>query len=182
MHAHCGYALLWSVRILSLTPLPPHPFFNSFQYTSLCLLPSHFMICDTTLILFSFPFFPKFHRVVPLLQTCSTTEFVYDYACFCVYVYLWIYLQCIRENMHLLCFWSWLTSLNMMTSNCIHLPSNPMSFIIPCGWVIPPLYFMIHSSVIGNLDCSRAWLLWIVLWWTSVNRCLYWILFYIVLG
>jgi hypothetical protein len=32
--------------------------------------------------------FPEFHRVVPLLQTCSTTEFVFDHACFCVYVYL----------------------------------------------------------------------------------------------
>jgi hypothetical protein len=45
-----------------------------------------------------FPSFPKFHRVVPLLQTCSTSEFVYDHACFCVNVYLWIYFPCMREN------------------------------------------------------------------------------------
>jgi hypothetical protein len=32
-----------------------------------------------------------------------------------------------RENMHLLCFWSWLTSLSMISSNCIPLPSNRMS-------------------------------------------------------
>jgi hypothetical protein len=36
----------------------------------------------------SFPSFPEFHRVVPLLQTRSTSEFVYVHVCFCVYVYL----------------------------------------------------------------------------------------------
>jgi hypothetical protein len=35
-----------------------------------------------------------------------------------------------RENMHLLCFWSWLTSLSMISYNCIHLPSNPMSLFL----------------------------------------------------
>jgi hypothetical protein len=83
----------------------------------------------------SFPSFPKFHRVAPLLKTCSTSMFVYDHAYFLVYVYLWIYLLCMRENMCLLCFWSWLTSLNMMSSNYIHLPSNPMSFTFkPCHY------------------------------------------------
>jgi hypothetical protein len=37
-------------------------------------------------LLFAFSSFPEFHRVNTLLQTCSTSEFVYD--CFCVYVYL----------------------------------------------------------------------------------------------
>jgi hypothetical protein len=32
--------------------------------------------------------FPEFHRVVPLLQTWSTYEFVYDHACLYVYAYL----------------------------------------------------------------------------------------------
>jgi hypothetical protein len=41
-----------------------------------------------SIILFSFPSFSKYHRVVPLLQTCSTYEFVYDNTCFYVYVYL----------------------------------------------------------------------------------------------
>jgi hypothetical protein len=81
-----------------------------------------------SIILFSFLSFPKFHRVFPPLQTCSTSEFVY-YACFCVYVYIWISHPCMRENMQFLCFWSWLTSLNMMSSNCIHLLSNHMSLI-----------------------------------------------------
>jgi hypothetical protein len=29
--------------------------------------------------------------------------------------------------MWLLCFWSWLTSLSMTSSNCFHVPSNHMS-------------------------------------------------------
>jgi hypothetical protein len=37
---------------------------------------------------FPFPLSPKFHRVVLLLQACSTSEFTYDHACFCVHVYL----------------------------------------------------------------------------------------------
>jgi hypothetical protein len=43
MYALCGYALLWSdqsLQILSPIPLPPTPFFNSFQYASLYPLPS----------------------------------------------------------------------------------------------------------------------------------------------
>jgi hypothetical protein len=36
----------------------------------------------SSIIFFSFPFFPEFHRVVPLLQICSISEFVYDHACF----------------------------------------------------------------------------------------------------
>jgi hypothetical protein len=60
------------------SPLPLYipPFFNNFQYTSLYPQTLHLMVCDITDALsFSFPFF--FPRVVlPLLQTCSTVEFV----------------------------------------------------------------------------------------------------------
>jgi hypothetical protein len=82
--------------------------------------------------LFYFPSFPKFHRVVPLLLTCSTFECVYDHSCVCVLVHL-LYLPCMRENMQPLSFWAWLTSLHMMSSNCIHLPSNYVT--ISYGWV-----------------------------------------------
>jgi hypothetical protein len=107
-----------------------------FQQFSLYILISSTFTCHVMqyywgcIILFSFPSFPMFHRVLPLLHTSSTSEFVYDHACFCVYVYLWIYLPRMRENMRLLCFWSWLTSLNKMSSNCIHLPSNHMSLFL----------------------------------------------------
>jgi hypothetical protein len=82
-----------------------------------------------SIIFFTFPSFPKFHRVVPLLQTCSTSEFVYDHIYFCVCLSL--DLSSTYERKHeFLCFWSWLTSLNIMSSSCIHLPSNPMSLFL----------------------------------------------------
>jgi hypothetical protein len=107
MYALCGCALLWSVQsllILSLTLSPPiPPFFNLFQYTFLYRLPSHLVVCDFTVALsFSFPFFLSPNSIE--LQTCYTTEFVYDHACFCVYVYLWICRPRMKENMYLLCF------------------------------------------------------------------------------
>jgi hypothetical protein len=40
-----------------------------------------------SIILFSFPSYPEFHRIVPLLQTWSTSEFVYDHASF-VYMFM----------------------------------------------------------------------------------------------
>jgi hypothetical protein len=43
-------------------------------------------ITDALSFVFSFPSIPEFHRVVPLLLTCSSYEFVYT--CFCIYVYL----------------------------------------------------------------------------------------------
>jgi hypothetical protein len=63
--------------------------FNTYPYILYLLILSYailLMLCHS-LFLSSFP---KFHRVVPLLQTCSTSEFVYDHVCFCIYVYLWI--------------------------------------------------------------------------------------------
>jgi hypothetical protein len=51
-----------------------------------------------SIILSSFPSFPEFHRVVPLLQTCSTYEFVYDNACLVYMFIFWIYLPHMREN------------------------------------------------------------------------------------
>jgi hypothetical protein len=74
----------------SFTSHPHPPFFNSFQCTSLYPLPLQILRFMLLLMLYhslSFSSFPEFHRAVPLLQTCSTSEFVYD-VCFCVYVYL----------------------------------------------------------------------------------------------
>jgi hypothetical protein len=47
---------------------------------------------------------PKCHIVVPPLETCSTYKCGYDHACFCVYVYLWIYFPHMRKNMQPLSF------------------------------------------------------------------------------
>jgi hypothetical protein len=94
--------------------------FNPFHYSPLPLYfppPIFQQLSEHTLISFTFPScvlqyywcsiilfflssFPEFHSVDSLLQTCSTSEFVYDCACFCVYMFIfWTYLPHMRENM-----------------------------------------------------------------------------------
>jgi hypothetical protein len=108
------FGLLNSVHYL------PLPHFSKFSIH--ILISSTFtdvMFCDIgDALLF---FFPEFHRVVILLQTCSAYKFIYDHACFCVHVYL---LDLSSQNMRPLSFWAWLTSPNMMSSNCMHLQST----------------------------------------------------------
>jgi hypothetical protein len=70
--------------------LPPPHFsiaFNTYPYI-LYLHRCYVLLCCWCFIIFSFSSFPKFYRVVPLIQTGSTYVFVYDRICFCVYVYL----------------------------------------------------------------------------------------------
>jgi hypothetical protein len=64
------------------TAFSAHPYF---LYLHRCYFLRYYRC---SVILFSFPSFPEFHRVAPLVQTCSTSKFVYNHACFCVYVYL----------------------------------------------------------------------------------------------
>jgi hypothetical protein len=91
----------WCIRTVSILyfgqfnsfpyPFPLTPIFQCYQYISLYPLPSqilYIMILLTLYHSFSCPSFPKFHSVVPLLQTYSTYMFVYDHVCFCVYSYL----------------------------------------------------------------------------------------------
>jgi hypothetical protein len=68
-----------------------HPFstaFNTYLYTLYLHRCSVLQYHWCSIIPFSFPSFPKFHRVVPLLQTCFTYEFLSDHVCFGIYVYL----------------------------------------------------------------------------------------------
>jgi hypothetical protein len=37
----------------------------------------------------SFPSFPEFQSVFPLLRICSTYTFVYDHVCFCICLSFW---------------------------------------------------------------------------------------------
>jgi hypothetical protein len=55
--------------------------------SSTCTDVMYFDAVDS-IILFSFPSFFGFHRVVPLLQTCFTCKFVHDHVCFCEYACL----------------------------------------------------------------------------------------------
>jgi hypothetical protein len=129
---------------------------SSLSHDGSCFLPQiiiaetgMFPYCWCSVILFSFP---KFCRVVLLFQTCSTSEFVCDHAFFCVYVYLWIYLPHMRENMWPLSFWAWLTSLSMMSSNC----KNSQSFLSMCDkWIsfgrLVLYVFQVRLSSLKNL-------------------------------
>jgi hypothetical protein len=123
--------LLWSVQalpLLSLTPLPPIPHCSTPFYTHAYILYLYrcyvlwFYWCS--IILFYFPSFPNFHRLVPLLQICSTYGFVYDHACFHIYVYLLALSSIWKKTCGLCLFVPGLLSLNMRSSNCTHLPSN----------------------------------------------------------
>jgi hypothetical protein len=95
MYPCCEIILLWSVQplpLLFLTPLPLTPHFLTpfiihpyILYLHRCYALQYYWC---SIILFSFLSVPKFHSLAPLLQTCSIYEFVYECACFYVYVYL----------------------------------------------------------------------------------------------
>jgi hypothetical protein len=119
---------------LSITPIPHFPQFSVHILISSTFTSYGMQNYWCSIVLFSSPSFPEFH-----CYKRSTYEFPYDHACFCVYVYLWIYVLCMRENMQLLSFWTWLSLLKMMSSNCIHLLSNHIvSFFLMAEKI--PLY------------------------------------------
>jgi hypothetical protein len=142
MYAHCAYALLWPIQtlpLLSLTPLPPIcSFHEHLVRKSPCVLYLHILwfpmlliICHCSLFLSLFLWVPLFLTSHSDVLRCFTSEFVHNHACFCVHVYLWICLPHMREDKNSLCFWAWLTSLNIISYDDIHLPSNHMkSFLM----------------------------------------------------
>jgi hypothetical protein len=140
MYPHCEYTLLWSIQPLPLlffALLPPTPPpFNSFQHIISSTFTDTVFYDIVNALPFSFPFPPSpssiewFHCYKHVLHLSLYMIMLV----FCVYVYLWIYCPCMKENMQPLSFWVWLTSLNMMSSNCISLPSNH-HIIIPYDWV-----------------------------------------------
>jgi hypothetical protein len=79
------------------SPLPlylPHPVYQQFSIYN--LISSNFtsygmQYYRCSIILFYFPSFLKFRRVVPLLQSCSTFEFIYNYVCLYIYIYIYIH-------------------------------------------------------------------------------------------
>jgi hypothetical protein len=147
MYAHCRCALLWPVQSLRTGPytLPPILIFQQLSICILIPLHSHLMLYNITdVLLFSFSF--------SLSPNSTVTKMFYNWVCiwsclFCIHIDLWNYLLCIRENMRLLCFWSWLISPNMMRSNCIHIPSYPMSSFLVAEWYSSIyIYKILHDS------------------------------------
>jgi hypothetical protein len=127
----CEYTSLWSIQplsLLSFIPSPPPSIIQQLSthiiISSTCTDGRHFHIVDYHSLFL--PSFPECHRVVPWLQTCSACKIVYYDVCFYVCVYLLDLLSTVRENVQPLSFWTWLTSPNMMSSDCIHLSSKHM--------------------------------------------------------
>jgi hypothetical protein len=119
-----------------------------------------FWYCRCSIILFSFPSSPKFHRVVSLLWKCFTHKFEYDH----VYVYMflfWICLPHMRENLWPLSFWTWFTSFNIF-SNCIASIYCQTTWFHSSLWLnkttLHKIYMYIclcmciYSSVVGHLN------------------------------
>jgi hypothetical protein len=112
---------------LPLTSYPP--FYNHFQYISL-YPPTPQMLWLTILLMLHHSLFLSF---LPQVLYYSSTITIYTFLYICLYtimlvfVYMFIFWICLphmRENMWPLSFWTWITSLRMMSSSCIHLPSN----------------------------------------------------------
>jgi hypothetical protein len=84
----CKCTLLWSIQLLPCSPLS----LASHLHYSTAFNPSTCTVMYFNIVMLCYSLFlsllPEFHRAVPLVQTCSTSEVVYDHVCFCVYVYL----------------------------------------------------------------------------------------------
>jgi hypothetical protein len=80
-----------------------------------------------------------------------------------VFVYkliFWIYFPHMREHIHPWSFWAWLTSLNMMSSDCIHLPSNYMvSFFLMAEWN-SIVYIHIFEKWIKSKEINFSIIVW----------------------
>jgi hypothetical protein len=97
-----SFCLFNSFHCFHLPRLPPNPWYTTaftthpyihYLHRFLCLM---YHLCS--IILFSFPSFPKFHSIVPLFQTYFVCEFMYDRDFF-VYVYLLDHFPDLRGNM-----------------------------------------------------------------------------------
>jgi hypothetical protein len=117
--------------------------------------------------------FSKSHSRVLLLQTCSTSEFVYDHVWFSVYVYL-LDLSSTYERKHVdLIFLNLqLHPFTFKTHGVIFflwLTKTPWIYMYIYGytcvytWIYTWIYiyigsiFLIHSSVVGHLVCFHGY-------------------------
>jgi hypothetical protein len=116
------------------------PLFNSFQYILRYPLPTQMQSVSTmTLFLSLLPWVPQ--------SNSTTTNMFYIQVCiwsclFGIYVYLLDLSFTYKRKHSAFVFLNWLTSLHMMSSNCIHLTFRPHAFILPYGWVKLHIYLM----------------------------------------
>jgi hypothetical protein len=128
--------------------LPFHPHF--FQQLSIHMVMSSIftnILQYCWRFLFSFPSFPKFHKVVPLLQTLSTSEFVYDRFVFVDMFIGWIWEKtcglCFSEpSLHHLTWWPQIASIYLQTICChsfLWLSKTLLCIYTTCSWSIRQL-------------------------------------------
>jgi hypothetical protein len=133
-------------------------------------------------------FLSLFPQVPKSSSTITDTLYVWVciWSCMVLCICLFLYLSShMRGNVQLLCFWSWLTSVNMMSSNCIHLPSNYVSLFFRVEYystVYIYHIFLNDLSVVGHLGFFQSMAIVNSAVMNIDVRCLYCIISYIPLG
>jgi hypothetical protein len=143
MYAHCGLLYFGLFNPFNYFPLPLyhlHPIFQQFSIHTLISSTFYTLWYAVLLMLYHSLFLSLFPQgIVPLLQTCSTFEFVYDRSCLCIYVYLWIF--------HV---WEKTCGLSLSEPGLVHLTwcFHPVTFkrhiIITYGWVKLHCVYIAH--------------------------------------
>jgi hypothetical protein len=126
----CEYTLFWSLQPLVFLSLPflPIPHYSAAFSAYLYVVYSHYIMYSDIVdfLLLSSPF-PLPSTTIKELHYCKHVLHKNVYMTIFGFVYMfifWLYLVHMRKNMQSFSFWTWLISLNMMSSNFIHLPSN----------------------------------------------------------
>jgi hypothetical protein len=101
--------------------------------------------------------FPFLLSPSSLLQTCSTYAFAYNHGGFVHMFIFCVCLPCMRGNMLPLSFWVWFTLLNMMSFNCIHLPSNHMFMAESYSIIYLYHIFFLFFDFDTVLFCDSVW-------------------------
>jgi hypothetical protein len=132
------YLPLFSVHILMSST------FTSLWYAILLML-------YHSLFLSLFPWVPQ--------SSSTVTNMFYIWVCMwsCLFLSMCLSLDLLphmRKNIRLLCFWSWLTSVNIMSVLQLHPFTFKPHVIIPCGWVI--LHCEYIPQFIDSLISCRA--------------------------
>jgi hypothetical protein len=78
-----------------------------------------------------------------------------------------------RKNMLSLSFWTWLTLLNMLSTNSIHFTFKPDGWIKHHCVCVCITFFNLFISCRTSWVVSITWLFWTVLQYSSVHKCLY---------
>jgi hypothetical protein len=137
MNPHCESTLLWSIQpfpLLSLTPSLPTPSIQQLSVhilmSSTCTDVMFYDITDALSLSFPFP---------PPLSSIEQFHYYKHVLHMSLYVIMFVLCICLPLDLSSTCkrkqvafvFWAWLTSFNMVSSNCTHLLSNHRTSFSP---------------------------------------------------